>query len=94
MKKILQISLLIFMLSGFIRVHAEDLTEDQLLGLCLVAGGNIAEGSVKGLNDRDSIKKAKVLKKAIFLAKKDQGKDPRKIFASESEFDTTNKYHM
>ena len=60
----------------------------------MVAAGNVAEGSVKGLNDRDSIKKAKVVKRAIVLAKREQGKDPRKIFANESEFNVTNNYFV
>jgi hypothetical protein len=60
----------------------------------MVAAGNIEEGIIKGLNVRDSIKKAKVIKKAIFLAKKDQGKEPGEIFSSEGEFNVINNYFM
>ena len=94
MKKIQKIALLTSLFFGLTNIHAEDLTDDQTLGLCLVAAGNIAEGTIKGLNDQDSIKKAKVITRAIILAKKEQGKDPKKIFASESEFNVINNYFV
>ena len=80
MKKIQKIALLTSVFFGLTNIHAEDLTDNQTLGLCLVAAGNIAEGTIKGLNDQDSIKKAKVITRAIVLAKKAQGKDPNQVF--------------
>jgi hypothetical protein len=94
MKKIPQITLLTCLLIGFTNIHADDLSGDQILGLCMVAAGNIAEGTIQGLNDKDSIKKAKVIKKAIALINKSQGGDPKKIFPSEREFNVTNNYFM
>jgi hypothetical protein len=79
MKKIAQALLFTLLLVGVTKPHSEGLTEDQGLGLCLVVGGNIADGTFNGLNDRGSIQKAKVLKKGVAWAIKDLGKDPNRL---------------
>ena len=73
---------------------AKDLSDNQLLGLCIVAAGNVAEGSVAGLNDADSRKKAQIMKDIIFASIRDRGQNLRNIFPTEAEFNTTNNYFV
>ena len=94
MEKIARALLFALLLVGVTKPHSEGLTEDQGLGLCLVVGGNIAEGTINGLNDRGSIQKAKVLKKGVAWAIKDYGKDPESIIPTERQFNSVNNFFL